>query len=145
MPSLNTAKPVSQPQQEQPAKPSGGQNSPFTLDQFLDAWAGLSKVLKDEPRLLAVLEEHKPQLIDNTKCELTLANPWQQKEFRKYGKIVMDYMRSTLHNDALQLELKVSQYEHTHQAYTAEEKYKVLSDTNPELKNLKEVLNLQLE
>ncbi len=124
---------------------SSEENRPFTLDQLYDAWAGLKSIFVGEPRLLAVLSEHRPQLIDAEHCELMLANPWQQNEFKKHGKKAMDHIRKVLHNSKLQLTLKVAEFDTSHRAYTAEEKYKVLVGLNAELANLKSALSLQLE
>ena len=146
-PTAQTVKQQSAPptNSETPQQPISEENSPFTLDQLYDAWAGLKSIFVGEPRLLAVLAEHRPQLIDEEHCELTLANPWQQNEFKKHGKKAMDHIRKVLHNSKLQLALKVAEFDTSHRAYTAEEKYKVLIGLNPELANLKSSLGLQLE
>lgn len=146
IPSLRVEKNVKQtPPLQEAQTPTQQQSVPFTNDQFLDAWAGLKKMFKDEARLMAVLEEHQPRLVDTTLCILELANPWQRDEFKKFGKKVMDYMRKTLHNDQLQLKLEVAAYDHSQVAYTADEKYKLLAEQNPMLKDLKEQLNLLLD
>ena len=148
IPSLN-AKP--QPVQDTPRTPQvenrvqQEENSPFTLDQFKGAWAGLYTIFKEEPRLLAILKEYTPELIDQHRCVLTLANPWQKNAFKQFGKAVMDHMRQTLHNSHLQLTLQVDEQTIIQKAYTAEEKYKVLLEINEELANMKTALALQLE
>lgn len=144
LPSLNT-KSAPKAQAPEPTQPVQEENNPFTQDQLDDAWAGLNGIFRDEPRLLAVLAEYTPKLVNEHLCVLTLANPWQQQEFKKFGKQVMDRIRSTLHNSHLQLSLEVAEYDQSQRAYTAEEKYKVLSELNPELANLKSLLDLQLE
>ena len=121
------------------------ENTPFTLDQFKGAWAGLYTIFKEEPRLLAILKEYTPELIDQHHCVLKLANPWQKAAFKQFGKAVMDHMRQTLHNSHLQLTLQVDETNVVKRAYTAEEKYKVLADMNEELVNLKTALALQIE
>lgn len=118
---------------------------PFTVDQFQGAWAGLYRIFKDEPRLLAVLKEYTPELIDQEHCVLRLANPWQKDAFKQYGKAVMDHMRLTLHNTKLQLTVHVIEQQNSRRAYTSEEKYKVLLEKNEALANLKTALALQLE
>ena len=147
IPSLNgtpqAAAPTMTPQVDT-TKPAE-ENSPFTLDQFIGAWAGLYSIFKEEPRLLAILKEYTPELIDQEHCVLTLANPWQKNAFKQFGKAVMDHMRRTLHNSRLQLTLQVDEKTVAKKAYTAEEKYKVLVEMNEELANLKTALALQLE
>ncbi len=147
IPSLHpqASKPETSPAGTQPQQPAQEENRPFTLDQLLDAWAGLKSLFPEEPRLLAMLNDHRPQLIDAEHAELTLVNPWQRDEFKKIGKQAMDYVRKTLHNSKLQLTLKVAEYDTSTRAYTPEEKYKVLVAQNAELANMKAALGLQLE
>ena len=150
IPSLNAVpKPqVESTKQQAPitnTPPQEESNSPFTVDQFQGAWAGLYRIFKDEPRLMAVLREYTPELIDQEHCVLRLANPWQKEAFKQYGKAVMDHMRQTLHNNKLQLTVHVTEQQDTRRAYTSEEKYKVLLEKNEALANLKTALALQLE
>lgn len=150
IPSLNAVpKPqVESTKQQAPitnTPPQEESNSPFTVDQFRGAWAGLYRIFKDEPRLMAVLKEYTPELIDQEHCVLRLANPWQKEAFKQYGKAVMDHMRQTLHNNKLQLTVHVTEQQNTRRAYTSEEKYKVLLEKNEALANLKTALALQLE
>ena len=150
IPSLNAVpKPqVESTKQQAPitnTPPQEESNSPFTVDQFQGAWAGLYRIFKDEPRLMAVVREYTPELIDQEHCVLRLANPWQKEAFKQYGKAVMDHMRQTLHNNKLQLTVHVTEQQNTRRAYTSEEKYKVLLEKNEALANLKTALALQLE
>lgn len=147
IPSLNSTPKPAPPVSTEPAEvpKQAEENSPFTLDQFRGAWAGLYTIFKEEPRLLAILREYQPELVDQHHCVLTLANPWQKNAFKQFGKAVMDHMRQTLHNSHLQLTLQVDEQAVMKKAYTAEEKYKVLLEKNEELANLKSILGLQLE
>lgn len=145
LPSLHPERKVEPSASPQEDHPIVQQDVPFTNDRFLDAWAGLKKMFKDEARLMAVLDEYQPKLVDSALCVLTLANPWQCDEFKKYVNQIQNHLRSVLHNNSLQLSLEVAAYDHSQVAYTADEKYKLLAEKNPALKNLKEQLNLQLE
>lgn len=120
-------------------------NTPFTVDQFEGAWAGLKSLFKEDARLLAMLSESTPVLESQDMCVLTVANRFQEKEFKPHGKKVMDFMRDRLQNDNLHMRVVVAEHQTERRAYTAEEKYRLLADMNPELKRLKESLNLLLE
>ena len=120
-------------------------NTPFTLDQLIDAWAGLSENFPGEERLNAMLTTLVPELVSPEMCRITVANPWQKQEFGKFGKRVMDIVRDRLKNDNLHLQVEVGDYTKTTRAYTSSEKYKVLVDMNPHVAELKSRLNLQLE
>jgi uncharacterized radical SAM superfamily Fe-S cluster-containing enzyme len=74
-----------------------------------------------------------------------VANHWQKQEFAKFGKKVMDIVRKTLQNDLLKLQVEVAEFDRSAKAYTAADKYKLLTKQNPHLADLKAKLNLQLE
>ena len=120
-------------------------NTPFTVDQLIDAWAGLSNYFPGEERLNAMLTTLVPELVSPEMCRITVANPWQKQEFGKFGKRVMDMVRDRLKNDNLRLQVEVGDYTKTTRAYTSSEKYKVLVEMNPHVAELKSRLNLQLE
>ena len=151
MPSLgNLGKISSQPKAEtqptQPAEETKAQRTnPFTADQLIDAWVGLNQHFKGEERLLAMLSASQPILINPELCRITVANPWQKQEFAKFGKKVMDIVRTTLQNDLLKLQVEVAEFDRSAKAYTAADKYKLLTKQNPHLADLKAKLNLQLE
>ena len=144
---IGQAKPASQSQRAAPANatPSVQRNNPFTADQLNDAWVGLRVHFQGEERLLAMLANYQPTLVNEELCRITVANPWQKQEFAKFGKKVMDLIRDALQNDLLKLQVDVAEFDRSTKAYTAAEKYKLLVKQNPHLADLKTRMNLQLE
>ena len=144
---IGQAKPASQSQQAALANatPSVQRNNPFTADQLNDAWVGLRVHFQGEERLLAMLANYQPTLVNEELCRITVANPWQKQEFAKFGKKVMDLIRDALQNDLLKLQVDVAEFDRSTKAYTAAEKYKLLVKQNPHLADLKTRMNLQLE
>lgn len=146
IPSINSTPTAAQPQASQAQQPTAPeQHRPFTVDQFNSAWAGLSKHFEKEERLKAMLTRFTPRPKDETTYVLTLANPWQAEDFKKFGKQVADIIRASLQNTDFKLLLEIGEYEHETKAYTAEDKYQLLLEMNSELANLKQSLALQLE
>ena len=140
-PAADTTTPASEVNQQ----PKELRNTPFTIDQLIDAWAGLSEYFPGEERLNAMLTTVIPELISPELCRITVANPWQKQEFAKFGRTVMNIVRDRLKNDQLKLQVEVGDYKKTTRAYTAAEKYKVLEQINPNIAELRTRLNLQLE
>jgi DNA polymerase-3 subunit gamma/tau len=140
-PAADTTIPASEVNQQ----PKELRNTPFTIDQLVDAWAGLSDYFPGEERLNAMLTTVIPELISPELCRITVANPWQKQEFAKFGKMVMNIVRDRLQNDVIKLQVEVGDYKRTTRAYTAAEKYKVLEQINPNIAELRTRLNLQLE
>ena len=133
-----TAEPVAE-------EPKPQRNNPFTLDQLIDAWVGLRTHFRGEERLLAMLKNYQPELLNPELCRITVANPWQKQEFAKFGAKVMSIVRDRLQNDLIKLQVEVAEFEQGERAYTAADKYKLLSKQNPHLIELKDKLSLQLE
>ena len=120
-------------------------NTPFTQDQLIDAWVGLNQYFKGEERLLAILSNSQPVLLNAELCRITVTNPWQKEEFAKFGKRIMDIVREALQNDLLKLQVEVAEFDRSQRAYTAADKYKLLTKHNPHLAELRAKMNLQLE
>ncbi len=137
----NTAAPSVQPSETKNAPRS----NPFTSDQLNDAWVGLKKHFPGEERLMDLLETCRPVAVSPQLLQLTVASPLQKTEFAKYGSRIMQYVRETLQNDEVKLQVMVAAFDKSKQAYTAAEKYKVLAKQNAVLADLKTSLNLQLE
>ena len=79
------------------------------------------------------------------KFHITVDNQLQKKEFAKFGKQMMDRVRNALKNDLIELRVEVAEYVATQAAYTSSEKYKILNQQNPQLEELRQRLNLQIE
>ena len=125
--------------------PSEQPNRPFTADQLRDAWVGLSATHKEELRLKQLIESYTPQLIDATTAEIQMPNPWQMDQMKKAIPALVTELRKTLHNDQLTIRLVQAEFTQEQMAFTAEEKYKLMTQSNPELALLKEKLDLQID
>lgn len=147
LPSLNLAQVTETPAPaEEPTQPKEGpQNTPFTRDRLLTVWAGLKAHFPKEDRLQRMLTDYTPVITGDNMLTLTLANPWQKEEFGSFGKQIMTIVRKELQNDLVKLQVTVEEYVKEQQAYTSQEKYKLLVQQNPALQDMREALNLQLE
>lgn len=125
--------------------PREASNRPFTADQLHDAWVGLAANLQDEPRLKELIESYAPRLIDAHTAEIQMPNPWQMTQMRKALPDLAKQLRAALHNDQLQIQLVQAEYTQEQMAFTAEEKFKVMTEQNPALMQLKERLDLQID
>jgi len=120
-------------------------NRPFTADQLHDAWVGLAAVHSDEPRLKELITNYIPRLLDDHTAEIQMPNPWQLTQMRKAMPELAKQLREALQNDLLQIRLTQAEYTQEQMAFTAEEKYKVMTEQNPALAQLKERLDLQID
>ena len=130
---------------EAPQPPKEEQNSPFTADQLRDAWVGLATTHTEELRLKQLIENYSPVLVDETTAEIQMPNPWQMNQMRAAMPALLAQLRSKLHNDQLTIRLVLAEYDREQLAYTAEEKYALMQESNPALAVLKEKLDLQID
>ena len=134
----------------EPAAPAAEQkteegNAPFTADQLRDAWAGLIRSHKDEPRLVQLMEAYSPILQSNEEAEIQMPNPWQYEEMRKALPALVRQLQGILHNTRLSIHATLAEYSEEQLAVTAEEKYKLMADGNPLIGELKEQLGLLID
>ena len=120
-------------------------STPFTHDQLKSAWVGQIKNFEKEERFKAMLTTYEPIMDSEYKFHITVNNQLQKKEFAKFGKQLMDNIRTILQNDHIQLRVEIAEYVATPVAYTSTEKYKILNQQNPHLEELRQRMNLQVE
>ena len=121
------------------------QNSPFTADQLRDAWVGLATTHKEELRLRELIENYIPTLVEENMAQIQMPNPWQLSQMRSAMPKLMVELRQKLKNDLLTIQLVLAEYNQEQMAFTADEKYAVMAQTNPVLAQLKESLDLQID
>ncbi len=142
---ISSSQPTASSQQPVAVSQQPQRNNPFTADQLNGAWVGLKAMFKHEQRLVAMLDAHRPVLIDDHTALVTFVNPWQKDEFKKFGKQIADTLRDKLQNDRLQIRIEITEQAATRKAYTAEEKYRVLQEQNPYLGEFKKRFDMLLE
>lgn len=143
--SATPAQETPQPENSEPTTPKEERKDPFTLDRLRDAWVGLAKNYTSEPRLKQLIETYLPTKADETTINLQMPNPWQMEQMKKALPSVLQQLRDELHNDLVEIHLTQEEFTQEQMAYTAEEKFKVMSETNPLVLELKNQLGLQID
>ena len=134
---------AAQPQQQ--AAPQTNRTTPFTADQFNDAWIGLGTHFAEEPRLQSLIMDYRPVYAGSMPIRVEMPNPWQLDELKSHLQEIYRLLRDRLQNDTITFELTLAQYSRTQLAFTNEEKYKVMLEKNAALAQLKTDLDLQLD
>ena len=91
------------------------------------------------------MEMYHPQLVNELTAELQMPNPWQHEQMRKELPRLLAALRKELHNDHLTITVSLAEYSQEQMATTAEEKYKLMTESNPLLATLKEKLDLVID
>jgi DNA polymerase-3 subunit gamma/tau len=142
----------SKPAEEQPVDPNEGlgftRSVPFTDTELQKAWNELAENIKSKGRstLYVALTKHQPVLKENHVIELVIDNKIQEDEIRSEKQTMLFFLKKQLTNKEIQLETIVkTPDEKTETAYTNKEKFKKMSEKNPDLNHLKNLFDLEID
>ncbi len=118
----------------------------FTQEKLEKVWKYYTESIAGQyPNFFSILNTRVPILKENYILEMKLDNRAQELTFKERKPDLMDFLRSELRNYNIQLETILAETNVQSKPYTQEEKYKAMLERNPELKNLRESLDLELE
>lgn len=123
------------------------ENKAVTAEAFEAVWkAYLEKISEEAPLEYSILAASAPKLEADLRIVLHLSNTSQQGTIEKESLNVLTYLRRELSNTALDFEYKIDENRPGAQLpYTPGERYAKMVQANPEIKNFKETLHLELD
>ena len=96
--------------------------------------------------LLSVLRDKKAILKENFNVCITLDNKVQEEVLNDEKTKLLGYLKTQLENDSISLTVDVTPLkEEEMKAYTAEDKFKKMVKKNPDLLNLKDKFDLEID
>lgn len=126
--------------------PESVQQQPFTQEKLEKVWLYYTESIAGQfPNLYSILSTRQPVLQENFIIQLQLDNRTQEITMKDRKADLLDFLRSELKNQKIQMESPVVETATQSKPYTAEEKFRAFSDKNPEIKVLREGLDLELE
>lgn len=119
--------------------------NPFTEDEFAKAWKTyISKLHEKGERIMAsILEMEEPQ-IEGSSIKLTFPNDTLRVELERAQYPLLDFLRKTLQNYELKLDISVNEEISKKYAFTALEKYEKLKEKNPNIELLRKIFGLDI-
>ena len=118
------------------------ENKPFTKEQLLYFWEFFHQNREKESEKVMLNREF--DLKEGNTIHLQLDNTIQGEILTEIKQELMDFLRKSLHNFSLQVTSEVVEREREYRPYTAQEKFEFLANKNPALRELREILNLDL-
>ncbi|WP_323788825.1 DNA polymerase III subunit gamma/tau [Psychroserpens sp.] len=114
-------------------------------DAFLNAWNSYIKLLhkKGEKIMASILEMDTPKLIE-TNIEITFPNDTLRVELERAQYPLMEYLRKSLMNYDLKLDIRVNEEVSKKYAFTTQEKYEKLKEKNPNIELLRQTFGLDI-
>ncbi len=123
-------------------------SNPFTEEAMLKKWNELAEGIKARGKssLYVALTKHQPVLKENNLILLMLDNKIQEDEIKNERQDILLFMKKQLQNKEVKLEtvIKVPD-EKTETAYTNKEKFKKMTEKNPDLNHLRSLFDLEID
>lgn len=143
-PENHTPKKVGATGEETPAGPVNQKE--FTQEKLEKVWLYYTESIAGQyPNFYSILSTRKPVLKENFLIYLQLDNKTQEITLKDRRADLLDFLRNELGNQSVQMESVVIETATQSKPYTPDEKFRSMVEKNPELKVLKEGLDLEIE
>jgi DNA polymerase-3 subunit gamma/tau len=118
----------------------------FSQEQLNSAWNEFVSTLQAGfPHLYNSLIQFHPVLKDEYMVVISLENKLLETELLKKKSELLDFLRTKLENNKINLTAKVEEHARELRPYTDKDKFGKMAGKNPALLNLKENLDLEIE
>ena len=123
--------------------------SPFTYEQLMKYWVDFSELLKAKGKagMHATLNKYKPKLNESDFTIIFDVDSELQKiEFNQQGQDFMSYLRKSLDNYSIKLNINVLALDESVKLHLgSKDKFLKMVDKNPDLDVLRDQFNLDIE
>lgn len=120
-------------------------NEPFTEEDMQAAWKAYIGIAEKEGRhnFASILRIDKPRLIKNA-IHVEYPNETNKVEVSRQQYELMKYVRKTLNNYSVTLEISVNETKEKQYAFTAMDKFNKLKEKNPNIELLRRTFDLDI-
>jgi DNA polymerase-3 subunit gamma/tau len=123
-------------------------SSRFSQTLLEEKWNQFAELRKKEGKmgLHTTLTKTRPILNDDFSIEFIIDSEVQKIEFQTESQLLLDFLRSELKNDLIQLNLQITESKSPKLTQlTSRERFFQMAEENPDLHNFKEVFDLDIE
>jgi len=148
IPSLkDVAKTAAEVLEEEDPYIKGNDREDFTPDEFSKCCSDFAAKLKAEGKknALTIFTTNPPTLIAPFSYEIIVENKVQETTFRDERPNLMNFLRSSLKNYAIEVSVRIDEKAVVKRPYTASEKFQHMAAKNPALVDLKNKFNLDFD
>jgi DNA polymerase-3 subunit gamma/tau len=118
----------------------------FTLEQLETLWDEFGESLHSSmPHLSATLKKHRPVLKEDFLIEFCVDNKVLAEDLTQKRNDLLEFLISRLKNTKIHLQIIVPDHPIGVRPYTDREKFGRMAEKNPDLLNLREQLDLEIE
>jgi len=121
-------------------------NDPFTLETLIKFWNIFVTKLEADGKynLMAILQIDTPKLINENTIRLEFPNTTNKIEVERQQFELLQYLRKSVNNFSLTLDISVNETLEKQYAYTPEDKYQKLVEKNKHVELLRKTFDLDL-
>ena len=125
----------------------GDDREEFGMDSFLKYWTDYAAKLKSENKhnVLSAFNVNIPVMLKPYVFEIIVGNKVQESLFFSEKPYILNFLRSSLKNFAIELNVRVDEKVVVKKPYTNQEKYQYMAAKNPQLAELKKRFNLDFD
>jgi DNA polymerase-3 subunit gamma/tau len=126
----------------------GDDRENFTRDDFLKTWSDYAARIKAEGKgmsLVTLFTLSAPTQIKPFEFEIVVSNKTQETLFREEKPSLMNFLRTSLRNFAIEVHARVDEQTAVRRPYTTVEKFQHMAGKNPQLLELRKRFNLDLD
>lgn len=129
-------------QEEQMSISSEKEN--FTQEALIRAWNAYTQFTTEKPVLQQTIQQCKPVLGTDYRIILAVYNSSQEEIMTNERIRIVNYLRKTLHNGNIDLEIRIYEAGESTKMLTKKELFIQMIGHNPNLKKLTKEFNLEL-
>jgi DNA polymerase-3 subunit gamma/tau len=120
--------------------------NPFSQSELILSWDEYADKIKNtHPHLFSTLKTSRPLLREDWLITCTLENKVIEDELNSIKTEMVEFLRNNLRNQQLRLQTTIAEQTITRKPYTDREKFELMAEKNPNLKTLRESLDLEIE
>lgn len=121
-------------------------NQPLEAEALKKAWEALRQYTPgDQITLKQCIKTNYPKILSNSEFSYTVSNNFQADNLRDNSNLVIPFLQERLQNSNLQMIIEVSDKTESTVVFTANDKFKLMLEKNPELEQLRKRLDLELD
>ncbi|MCR8558087.1 DNA polymerase III subunit gamma/tau [Mucilaginibacter sp. BJC16-A38] len=125
----------------------GDARNDYTFDQLLKCWSDYAAMMKADGKknLLTIFTTNPPKKLGENLYEVIVENKVQENVFRDERPNLLNYLRTTLKNFDIEVNVRIDEVTAVKRPYTASEKFQHMAAKNPALAELKAKFNLDFD
>lgn len=125
----------------------GDAREDFTMDSFLRYWSDFAAKVKADGKknLVTIFTSNAPRMIKPYEFEILVGNKVQENIFKEERPEMHNFLRAKLNNFTIEVNARVDEQKVVRKPYTTSEKFQHMVSRNPQLMDLRNRFNLDLD